>query len=82
MRGVLLIFVADVLQDVAVGQQMHGVLNGERFGVGFGIVDGFLNLQAPEIHAARGSRPCRGVHEIHAARAAGCRVVRPCPAYE
>src|SRR6266849_4860578 len=51
MHGVLLIFVTDVFQNLAVGQQVHGVLYCEGLGVSFRVVDGLLDLQASKVHA-------------------------------
>ena len=47
--AVFFVFLAGVLQDVAIRYQNFSRLYGERFGVHFGIVDGQLQIHMAEI---------------------------------
>src|SRR6266567_7321986 len=46
---VLFVFVADVLQQLSVSQQLHPEGHRPRLGVGFRVVDSELNIEMPEV---------------------------------
>jgi hypothetical protein len=50
--AVLFVFVAEEFEDVGVGQKLMGDLEGKRFGVHLGVVEGHLEIHVSEVAAA------------------------------
>ncbi len=71
MRHVQVVLAADVFEQIGIGQQRGVLADGPGFRIRFGIVDGKLHVEVPEV------APAIALGQMHGVGMRAARVIEP-----